>query len=170
MIGVVALVASLVFVGLQLRQARDIAVSTNDSAYVQTRIEVYNSINQYASIWISGSKGETLAEPDATIFRNLVRMLNESTFVDYIQQTRMGEPTAVVIMHDFAAFLHQNPGAQRHWLEIEDNQIAYRNRLAPDGNDVSFWRDAILADLARLDQSSAQPLPDDGVVQARVTR
>jgi hypothetical protein len=131
-------------------------------------IELYNSINQYASIWISGNRAETLSDADFVVYSNLVRMLNESTYVDYSQQTRMGEPTVVVMMRDFAAFLHQNPGARRHWLDMEDNAIAYRNRLAPGGMDVSFWRDAIVADLTRLDQGAGQALPDAGAVQASV--
>lgn len=168
LIGVIAVVGSLVFVGLQLRQAHEIGVNSNDSAYAQTRIEVYNQINQHASIWVSGNKGEMLAEPDAAIFRNLVQMLNVSTFVDYLQQTRTGVTTATVIRYDFAAFLHQNPGARRAWLEAEDNLVEYRDRLAPGGNGFSSWRDAIIADLTRLDQSSSELLPDDTVANARV--
>jgi hypothetical protein len=160
LVGLLAVVLSLAFVGFQLRQAREIAISSNDGTYMAGKIGLYGLINDHADIWVRGNSGQRLAEPDATIYRNLLNAFNESTFVDNLQQARLGEAsTAEVVMHDFAAFLHQNPGARREWLAGEDRAIAYRRRLVPDGNLVSYWREAIVADLTKLDRSMAEAAP-----------
>ena len=68
---------------------------------------------------------------------------------------RLGrDDIADLIRRDWAAFLHQNPGARRVWLTREENLIEYRQLLAPDADDFSFWRDAIQSDLAILDAAA----------------
>jgi hypothetical protein len=155
LIGLLALVGSVLFVGVQLSQARKIAISSNDGAYMQGRIAIYNSINEHADIWIRGNAGDKLQGREAAIYGNLLSVLNESVYVDHVTQMRMGETSsAKVVIHDYAGFLYQHPGARRAWQQAEDNVIAIRKQLTADGNVVSFWRELILADLKRLDENS----------------
>ena len=152
LVGIASLVASLVFVGLQLKQAQDIAMSENDMALLQSQVDVRNALNAHALVWVKGASGESLSATDSIIFTNLVTMLNNEAFFDYLRATRLGQDDiAEVTLHDFAAYLHQHPGARRVWLAREESLIRYRSQLAKGGGTFSFWKDAILADLSALD-------------------
>jgi hypothetical protein len=64
LLGIVAIVASLVFVGMELRQSRAIAISEGNLANAEIQIERNNAINEHSIVWIRGNSGEPLAEKD----------------------------------------------------------------------------------------------------------
>ena len=72
LIGIAAIVASLVFVGLQMMQARDIAISDGNLANAANKIEGNNAIVQNPDIWARGNAGEELNLEDATVFQYLI--------------------------------------------------------------------------------------------------
>ena len=153
LIGIAAIVGSLIFVGLQLAQTQKIAFAETDLSLLSSKIEIRNGINDYAGIWVRGSSGDDLDPAEAAIFSNLVVNFNDFAFLDSRRATLIGEvELAEAIRHDFAAFFYQNPGARRVWSAREENLIKYRDLLNPDGDNFSFWRDAIQADFARLEQ------------------
>jgi hypothetical protein len=151
LLGLVAIVASLVFVGLQMRQTQALAMAESDLAFLSSKVEIYNGINDHADIWVKGRSGDELGQAEAAIFSNLVLILNDSVWADFRRFRELGEiELAQVVLHDHAAFLFQNPGARRVWSAQEENLIQYRDLLNPDGDNLSFWRDGIEADFARL--------------------
>jgi hypothetical protein len=153
-IGIAAIVASLIFVGLQLKQSQDIAESDGDLEMLSSVIEFNNAINEHAEVWRRGSSGEELNETDAIIFTNLVADRNYLSFYDYLRTARLNSfEAAQISLHDFTAFLYQNPGARRVWEDREANFVKFREILIPDGNPYSFWQSSILADLEKLDQT-----------------
>ena len=76
LVGIAAIVASLVFVGLQMKQASDIAKNEVSLGVYATGIEINNEFSEYADIWIRGSRGDELDETEAFIFGNLIQNLN----------------------------------------------------------------------------------------------
>ena len=151
-IGIVAIAASLVFVALQMRQAQGIAISEGYLSILSSRIDIANSIKDHVEIWIKGTSGEELTGDEAAIFAILVNHVNEANFNDYMQIIEIaGYEAAQYVIHDFAGFLYNNPGARRVWLAREDNLIKMRTLIDPEGHHFSFWKDNILNDLAILD-------------------
>ena len=152
LLGIAAIVASLVFVGLQMRQTQALAVAESALAFLSSKVEIYNGINDHAGIWVKGRSGDELGQAEAAIFSNLVLNLNDSVWADFRRFRGLGETElAQVVLHDHAAFLYQNPGARRVWSAREENLIKYRDLLNPDGDNISSWRDSIQADFARLE-------------------
>ena len=149
--GVISIVASLVFLAIQVRQARVVALAETDAALLEGGLQLRALVTDNAEIWQRGSTGEQLTETEATVFRNLVHAHNDVAFIDYQRAERLGSTAAAVVLHDFAAFLHRNPGARREWLAREDELIAFRRQLLPHSEDFSFWRDRIVEDLETLD-------------------
>ena len=155
LVGIAALVASLVFVGLQMKQAQELAMSENDMALLQSQIEIRNALNEHAVIWSKAHASEPLDATERVVFLNLVTMLNDAAFFDYMRADRLNQrDIAQVILHDFAAFLFDHPAARREWLEREEHLIRNRSVLAPDADDFSFWKETISASLAVLDRTS----------------
>ena len=68
LVGIAALVASLVFVGLQVRQDQDIAVAQIYADHDDTVIEWARLISENKDIWVRGLKGEALNDADRAVF------------------------------------------------------------------------------------------------------
>ena len=150
-VGIISIVASLIFLAIQVRQAQEVAVSETDAAMLESGLQLKSLVVEHADVWRRGSAGELLPEPEATVFRNLVEAHGDVAFMNYQQARRLGESDiAAVVLHDFSAFLHMNPGARREWLAREEAIIASRRQLV-SGEDFSFWRNSIFEDLAKLD-------------------
>jgi len=131
--GIIAIVASLVFVGMEMRQAQGIAMSDGALANAANEIERYGAINDHPDIWIRGSSGDELNDSDALVFRNLVQIVHTAEFMEMVRLSRVGaEEISNAVTADFSAFLFENPGARRVWLEDREKTKSYRSLLAPD--------------------------------------
>ena len=64
-IGIVAIVASLLFVGLQMRQAQQFAMAEVYQKTLSSRSELTNSINENVVIWNKGRSGGELTDDEA---------------------------------------------------------------------------------------------------------
>lgn len=155
LIGIAAIIGSLVFVGFQMRQAQEIAQSELDVSLVTVGVETASLINSDSEIWVSGNADGDLSPNEAAVFFNLIAILDARWFVEYRHQVQLGRPDiAEVIRYDWSAFLHQNPGARKVLLSRLENLVRYRQMLNPQGDDFSFWTTMIQADLAKLDEIS----------------
>ncbi len=153
LLGIVAIVGSLIFVGLQMRQAGRIALAESDASYLSATIDILGLLNDHPETWVRGNTEAALDEPEAAVFENLVIAVNDRVFLGYQQLLNLGnDEGADRDLHDFAIFLFQNPGARRVWVAREANFAKYRNVLDPNGLDLSFYSRAIELDLAKLDQ------------------
>ncbi len=72
LVGIAAIVASLIFVGLQMKQAQEIGNAERRLSVVANNIELHNAINEYADIWLRGKAGDEMDRSEAVIFENLV--------------------------------------------------------------------------------------------------
>jgi hypothetical protein len=155
-IGIIAIVASLIFVGLQLRQAEKIASAEGHASTMSNLIEVGNSINANVNIWNRGATGEELTDDEAAIFAVLVRQINDSAYFGYMKVLELaGEEEARYTSTDFAIFLYNNPGAQRVWLAREEYLIKYRDLIDPTVINSSAWKEMVLDDIDILKSKGA---------------
>ncbi len=60
LIGIAAIVASLIFVGLQLKQSQDIALSELSASILASRVETNSSISDHSDVWAKGNSGADL--------------------------------------------------------------------------------------------------------------
>ena len=75
-LGIAAIVASLIFVGLQMRQSQEIAIAETYMTILSSEIEVRNAVSEHADLWKKANSGAELNEVEALIFGNLVANLN----------------------------------------------------------------------------------------------
>ena len=65
LVGLAASVASLVFVGLQMRQTGEIARSQIYSNQLANALTAYSAISDHPDIWVRGKRGDELDPADA---------------------------------------------------------------------------------------------------------
>ena len=152
LVGIVAVVASLVFVGLQLKQASDIAQNEVSLGIYTASIEINNNISEHADVWIRGSRGDELNETEAFIFSGLMQNLNNQAFFGRSMRDQLGEnqrPPAEV--HNFARMLHENPGARKAWMDWQNAYQPYR-ALRQVPLETESFSDQVREALALMDE------------------
>lgn len=119
LIGIAAIVASLVFVGLQMKQAEDIARyeryadSTNPT-------EISTVLFEHRDIWLRGCAGEELTEVDWLTFVHLVDLITIRRNARWeinklIDGPALAGPQVAIYRH--ALDLYSNPGMLKAWQE-----------------------------------------------------
>ena len=153
LLGLAAIVASLVFVGVQMRQTQDIAIAEGYSSLFAARIEVGNSIKEHVDIWKKGTAGEKLQEKDLAIFAILVNQLNENAVQAYLHASMVeGKDAAEFSARNFAGFLYHNPGARKVWVDREEHLLRIRSLLSDEDASES-WTESVQAYLSKLDRA-----------------
>jgi hypothetical protein len=153
LMGLVAIVASLVFVGMQLRQAQDIAIAEGFTSHFSSRIEVANNIKEDMVIWKKGTAGADLEEDESAIFETLLFQLDANIYQGYFQALVIdGEKTAKFSAQEFARFLYHNPGARKAWLERAE-YLDLNRGLLMDNFSPEPYHEIIHTSLLKLDRA-----------------
>jgi len=151
-IGITAIVASLLFVGLQLKQEREIAIVELDMGALAGWSDAANLIATNSDLWVKGNAGEKLNAAEAATYFEIISLINTRKFGEYRANMELGRvDDARIIRQDWSGFLHQNPGARQVWLDREMNLIRYRQLLSPEEEHFSFWVNEIESDLTTID-------------------
>ena len=154
-LGITAVVASLVFVGLQLRQAQDIAIAEMNASGVANTLEEYNAVMENVDVWMRGNADENLTSAEAEIYLRLLSNMNNRFYFTVQQQERLGVgDEAVLDVAEFAGFLYENPGARRVWRAREDRLGKYRGLIRPSEVTTSDWIELVESHIATFEQRS----------------
>ncbi len=153
LVGIAAVVGSLIFVGLQMKQAQEIANAERRMMRVANQIEMNNAINENPDVWARGLSGEELSTSEAVIFENL--LTNFSNFVHFnwhaAQDTRSG-PGATSTVADFSVFLYENPGARRVWESRQEWFENNKSLLIPGVDIAEDYEHLVFGHLNKLDR------------------
>ena len=149
--GIAAIVASLVFVGLEMKQSQEIALNEVAAAHEASEIELYVAIRSDWPVWLKGNAGGDLDPSEREIYRNLIDLSQWRHQNVWEEFRRYGlELPMKVVVADFVAFLRSNPGAREVWTEMANDRMADRRKLIP-GYKGSSFNIAVYDALARLD-------------------
>jgi hypothetical protein len=154
LIGTAAIVATLVFVGFQMRQAQAIAKGEMNAAVLANAIEGSNAIIANADIWVRGNAGEKLTPVEEAIFVHLVTNVNDRAYYGVQYQRLLGIDEAEIDAADYAGFLYENPGARRVWREREANLQKYRGLVNPAEQITPEWIESVESNLAIFDREA----------------
>jgi hypothetical protein len=155
LVGIVAIVASLVFVGMQLRQSQLIALAEAEGVFAIASIEMASLIGDNSEVWKKGIANEKLDAIEGPVFESIVAALSDRAWSTQNQFRLLGDDAnAESVVHEFAAFLHARPGARRVWTEREEELERIRRALDPETLEfTSVFIVTIKEDLATLDQN-----------------
>ncbi len=101
LLGMVAIVASLIFVGLQLRQSQRIALAEIEAANSSASIELASLLSDHSEAWVRGIAGEELEDSDAEVFKSIVITLADIAYSQQEQFRLLGDyELADAVVHE----------------------------------------------------------------------
>ena len=120
LIGFVAIVASLVFVGLQLRQDDQTArLELFDRSADQMR-ELSALIAEHAEVWYRGCSGVEMSGEDDIVFAEVYNAYLNTMYIRWTRYTISdvtGSDDGSFLIDAFAANIHRYPGMRTIWEE-----------------------------------------------------
>jgi hypothetical protein len=148
-VGISAIVGSLIFVGLQMRQAERLARVEIGTAILGPTIEMRSMIAEHGQVWRKGNAGEDLNSDESAVYEQLVLAEWNRAYWSDFSYARLGSDRRIA-SGQFAGFLFDNPGARWTWQSVVDRRMEIRMQL----NESSGPNEAavlIKADLEKLD-------------------
>jgi len=118
LVGIAAIVASLIFVGVQVQQDRQIAQAQAAADMLENGLESRANINQFAHVLVKGNSGAQLDQTESMILRNIVQNEEDRVFLHIWREQVTGGTLSNTPELIFARFLYQNPAARNMWLQI----------------------------------------------------
>jgi hypothetical protein len=159
LIGIAAIVVSLAFVGLQLRQEQEIAIVESRGDSTAAMIGLADILRGNGDIWKKGLDGSPMTDAERIEFLALVDLVESQLFTQWIRRSRIGPVSPDGIARGYAYSLYSHPGLRlaweknRDWSREEDEAFG-----VPTGG--SDFRQSVVDHLAKLD-SEKPPISDD---------
>jgi hypothetical protein len=118
LVGIIAVLATLILIWAQLRQTQVIAVAELNVSLVQARVDMSGLMTEHSDVWLRGSVGDSLTAVERVTFEEIAATLDTRWFVEHRQMLRLGEvEQAEALLNDYSAYLHERPGLRQAWLE-----------------------------------------------------
>lgn len=157
-LGVLALVASLLFVGYQLQQDRQIAGAQVTAESTAAAYELFALMSDNRDIWLRGLKGEDLSEADEIAFKAIAFAIYTRHFYYYQTRNLLRYGSADLVVQQYAFDLYQYPVLRRIFNQ-EGDLIDARNRIFDRPVNRGF-RARVKERLEELDRASPE-LPEE---------
>ena len=151
LIGISAIVASLLFVGQQIRQDRNVAQADAWLQFVDTQVTLAQVISENAEAWSKGLAGEEITDADQMKFNQIafaIQQKHASRFVRSNLGIRRGPADAVAIAH--AEEIYMYPGLRRFHNASVEATAKRRGAALP-------LQIAVDEHLAKLDAGQIEP-------------
>jgi len=112
--GIAAIVVSLIFVGLELRQSQRIAYIATVVDRGNQRLDLHNLTIENMDVWHRGNAGEELNPEEIRIYRQIFEGYLGLEWQRWFSANQLDYFSDFPIA-DFAGFLMENPGARREY-------------------------------------------------------
>jgi hypothetical protein len=156
LVGVTAIVASLVFVGLQLKQDRKLGMADITSARTESAVALTQLVIENRELWIRGLNGEELSTVEEMTFFAIAETIETYLFEEWSNLGQIGDGEfADTVLKDYAYQIYAYPGLRRIW---EDD--GERLRTQESMNLGNAFRTAVDEELVEL-QSRGDPVREE---------
>ncbi len=149
LIGIAAIVASLIFVGLQLRQDRQFALSEYAADFNDTMIQYSSVIRENREIWLRGLEGSDLSLEDQVVFESVAFAVWQKFSGIYRQSQALYQTGGEMAARQLAGELYTYPGLRNYVL----SRCRHRESI---GQEISFCDD-IREQLKAFDDGTLSP-------------
>ena len=132
LVGIAAIVASLVFVGLQIKQT-DVIASLETQEYAATRnMSLMNLMAEHADVWQRGCVGDELTPTERLVVAKIYWSYVTNNFAGWrrLQLAGFRDTSGQYQIDAFAANMHRYPG----FREVHESLQAW-NELLDDGTE-----------------------------------
>ena len=164
LLGMTAIVASLIFVGMQLSQEREIARREARTDFVTSTVEIAQLFSDNGSVWVKGLRGDSLTEHEQVTFNALVRVFYVERFNRYERRklniNRGSIPEEVPRF--VALYMYQYPGL-RQGVTAQMTKTHTMRDVVGIQQRSEFWAKIQIA-LDEYDESQPELPPADFIV------
>ena len=163
LVGILAIVCSLIFVGLQLQQDRDIALTGFWSGAVGNSAEIAALLEGNGGLWRRGLDGEALSESEIVEFNAIATAVEWHLSSEYQRARAFGDRDADAYVRDYGFAIYSYPGLRRYFRDSID-RIGFTDKgfgLSPDNGPFGT---AVLKRLGDLDSESPETQPQRSYV------
>ena len=156
--GTLAIVTSLVFVGLQMRQENNIAMADTYGPVASNSLQLAELMGGSAELWRRGLDGEELSPEEQIKFFSLANAVESSFVMTWSRTFQLGATTPEAALRDYAFALHSHAGLRRYFdskIQLyEETDKAFNVRMK-----LGSFRASILMRLDFLAVNSV-PVPE----------
>lgn len=150
LVGIAAIVASLLFVGLEMRQSHQIALAEQQGEQIPQTQNTAAILIEHADLVSKLNSGQSLDNKEKYIVDNVILAVRAHYFFSYRRWDYLDHPAVQAPVRAFAILLNQNPGLERLWAERrrerETDNLAMG--ASPDGQGSRF--DGMVASYLRI--------------------
>jgi hypothetical protein len=150
LVGIAAIVASLVFVGLQMRQDQEIAIVETYGALSEATINLTILVGDNMDVWQKGLEGEDLSQSQRGVFISLLASVEKHYQRMFIRWSRLGPGDPEDIASEFAYALYLFPGMRDAYKENNAFDLA-KDAARGFDDQLNPWEPAIDKYLAKFD-------------------
>ena len=154
-VGLLSVVASLIFVGLEIRQsgrAANDAAMASDSSIIA---DIESLVLSHPDVWRRGCEGDELDPTDTLIFSHIHHVYTFQYFLRWGRDIKgLDVSSAELSIDNLAMNVYRNPGFAREW-----NAHGASRHHVPDEADMEVFRrlvDARVAEFPGFDGSSSE--------------
>jgi len=123
LVGIAAIVISLVFVGIQLQQDRDLAQVASFGSTAESANALSELVQGNSDVWVRGLNGEELTDAEWAVFMSVIRAV-ESRYMNFIIRWQAsGDDKFDPESHAriYAYYIYMYPGLRR----ISEDEIKF---------------------------------------------
>jgi hypothetical protein len=159
LIGIAAIVVSLVFVGLQLRQEQEIAIVETRSDSTAVMIGILDTPEGNTDTWKKGLDGSPMTDVEEIEFLALFEVVESYMFSQWVRRDRIGPANPDSLARRYAYALYSHPGLRLarekniNWSREEDEAFGVPFGRSSFGESVDDF-------LAKLDLEKP-PISDE---------
>jgi hypothetical protein len=144
LIGISAIVVSLIFVGVQLQQDRDLAQVSSYGSVAETTNGLSELVQNNSEVWVRGLNGEDLDDAESAVFMSIIRAVEQRYMNFFVRWRASREEQLDPQRHfrQFAYYIYMYPGLRKVY---EDELKAGQHRSAAFGeptNGVPLYESA----------------------------
>ena len=152
LIGIVAIVASLIFVGRQIQQEQEIAIADTNTSVTSNVGDLASLVAAAPDVWRRGLDGEELSTEEEIQFLAIAKVVEMHMLNMHLRFLRLGIGDPDIFPRNYAYALYVHPGLRRAFLGVK----AYREFRAAAFNQESYWNpfdDFVTSHLQQLDDT-----------------
>ena len=158
LIGITAIVASLIFVGIEIRQSQSAANVSQITGYGEMNLALRATIMEHADVWHRACAGEELTPAESIQAAQLMRAYTEFTFTQGVTAELGMFDYRQIVVGRYAANIHRYPGfakmaaAESEWTTLAEN--------ARGIDELAIIIDMVRAKIAALQELEPNPQYD----------
>jgi hypothetical protein len=155
--GMLAIVITLVFVGLQIRQDQGIAIAETYGSVASTSLQLSELVGERSDLWRRGLDGEELSSDEHIDFLSLADAVESSVETGWSRAVFLGVGRPENGLRRYAMALHSHVGLRRYFESKIDRQKRTDAAFGVSFGLSPFWS-GVIEQLEYLTENDVQAL------------